>query len=50
MNPCPCGYYGDSLRACTCSEPTVTRYQKRLSGSPLDCIDIRVDVPCVEYE
>ncbi len=50
MNPCPCGYYGDSLRACTCSESTVTRYQKRLSGPLLDRHDIHVEVPRVDYE
>ena len=50
MNPCPCGYYGDSVRACTCSESMVSKYQKRLSGPLLDRIDIHVDVPRVEYE
>lgn len=50
MNPCPCGYYGDNLRACTCSEATVSRYQKRLSGPLLDRIDIHVEVPRVDYE
>lgn len=50
MNPCPCGYYGDSLRACTCSPMTVTRYQKRISGPLLDRIDIYIDVPRVDYE
>jgi magnesium chelatase family protein len=49
MNPCPCGYYGDSLRACTCSETMVTRYQKRLSGPLLDRIDLHLDVPRVDY-
>ncbi len=49
MDPCPCGSYGDSLRACTCSESTVTRYQKRLSGSLLDRIDIYVEVTRVQY-
>ena len=47
---CPCGYYGDSLRACTCTETLVTRYQKRLSGPLLDRIDIHLEVPRVEYE
>lgn len=47
---CPCGYYGDTLRACICSETAVTRYQKRLSGPLLDRIDIHLDVPRVEYE
>ncbi|MBI4201482.1 MAG: YifB family Mg chelatase-like AAA ATPase, partial [Chloroflexi bacterium] len=32
MNPCPCGYYGDPQKACTCSPTMVTRYQKRISG------------------
>jgi len=49
MNPCPCGYYGDSLRECTCSPATVTRYQKRISGPLLDRIDIHIEVPRVDY-
>jgi magnesium chelatase family protein len=50
MNPCPCGYFGDPHRACTCSPATVTRYQRRISGPLLDRIDIHVDVPRVEFE
>jgi magnesium chelatase family protein len=50
MNPCPCGYYGDALKACTCSSGTVTKYQHRISGPLLDRIDIHVDVPRVDYE
>jgi magnesium chelatase family protein len=50
MNPCPCGYFGDPVKECPCSPAIVTRYQKRLSGSPLDRIDIHVEVPRVEYE
>ena len=50
MNPCPCGYYGDPIKACTCSAAAVTRYQKRLSGPILDRIDIQVSVPRVEFE
>ena len=50
MNPCPCGYFGDLARACTCSSSTVTRYQKRISGPLLDRIDIHLDVPRVDYE
>ncbi len=50
MNPCPCGYYGDSVKPCTCSPGTVTKYQKRISGPLLDRIDIHIEVPRVEYE
>ena len=50
MNPCPCGYYGDPIKACTCTSANITRYQKRLSGPLLDRIDIHVEVPRVDYE
>lgn len=50
MNPCPCGYYGDPVRPCTCSSSTVTRYQKRISGPLMDRIDIHMQVPRVEYQ
>jgi magnesium chelatase family protein len=50
MNPCPCGYFGDPRRECTCTSATVTRYQKRISGPLLDRIDIHVEVPRVEFE
>ena len=50
MNPCPCGYYGDLVRECTCSATAIARYQKRISGPLLDRIDIHVEVPRVDYE
>ncbi len=50
MNPCPCGYYGDPTRQCTCSSSAVTRYQHRISGPLMDRIDIFADVPRVDYE
>jgi len=50
MNPCPCGYYGDPVRECTCSATAISRYQKRISGPLLDRIDIHVEVPRVDYE
>ena len=50
MNPCPCGFYGDPHRACTCSPGLVSRYQKRISGPFLDRVDIFVEVPHIDYE
>jgi magnesium chelatase family protein len=50
QNPCPCGWYGDPVKECTCSPAMVSRYQKRISGPLLDRIDIHVKVPRVEYE
>jgi magnesium chelatase family protein len=50
MNPCPCGYFGDSGRECTCAPGLVSRYQKRISGPLLDRIDIHLEVPRVDFE
>jgi magnesium chelatase family protein len=50
MNPCPCGYYGDAVKPCTCSSSTVTKYQKRISGPLLDRIEIYTEVPRVDYD
>lgn len=49
-NPCPCGYYGDIKKRCTCLPGMIARYQKRISGPILDRIDIHVDVPSVETQ
>ena len=45
MNPCPCGYLGDSEKNCTCSDFQVKQYRSKLSGPLLDRIDIVIDVP-----
>ena len=50
MYPCPCGYFSDTERDCTCSHQTVTRYPKRISGPMLDRIDIHIEVPRVDFE
>ncbi|RMF25639.1 MAG: ATP-binding protein [Deltaproteobacteria bacterium] len=50
MNPCPCGYYGTSVRACGCPESAIVRYRARVSGPLLDRIDLYVEVPRLEFE
>ncbi|HEU5314595.1 MAG TPA: YifB family Mg chelatase-like AAA ATPase [Chloroflexota bacterium] len=50
MNPCPCGYLGDTERVCVCTDGAVARYRRRISGPLLDRIDIHVEVPRVPYE
>jgi magnesium chelatase family protein len=50
MNPCPCGWLNDPQKACGCVPAIVTKYQKRISGSLLDRIDIHIEVPRVDYE
>jgi len=50
MNPCPCGYYGDPFRQCTCPPSLVSRYQRRISGPFIDRVDIFVEVPHIDYE
>jgi magnesium chelatase family protein len=44
MNPCPCGYLGDSERACHCAPEQIQRYRARISGPLLDRIDLHVPV------
>ncbi|MFZ5858006.1 MAG: ATP-binding protein [Chloroflexota bacterium] len=48
--PCPCGYFQDAQKPCTCAPAVVTKYQKRISGPLLDRIDIHIEVPRVDYE
>ncbi len=49
-NPCPCGFFGDETRNCTCNPGAITRYQKRISGPILDRIDMHISVPAVKVE
>ncbi len=50
MNPCPCGYYTDPNKECTCTPPQIQRYLSRISGPLLDRIDIQIEVPAVKYQ
>jgi magnesium chelatase family protein len=49
MNPCQCGYAGDTNGRCRCTLPSVRRYLSRISGPLLDRIDLHVEVPRLEY-
>jgi magnesium chelatase family protein len=48
MNPCPCGYYGDSVKNCLCTPYQIKRFYKKLSGPIVDRIDMVIDVPRIK--
>ncbi|HEU4780516.1 MAG TPA: YifB family Mg chelatase-like AAA ATPase [Steroidobacteraceae bacterium] len=50
MNPCPCGYLGETSGRCRCAPPEIARYRSRISGPLLDRIDLRVEVPALPSE
>lgn len=50
LNPCPCGYYGDTQRQCTCTPERISRYLEKISGPLLDRIDLQVEVPRIDYD
>ena len=50
MNPCPCGYLGDSEKQCSCSDFQIKQYRAKLSGPLLDRIDIVIDVPRLKLD
>lgn len=50
MNPCPCGFYTDPSKECTCAPPQIQRYMAKISGPLLDRIDIHIEVPAVKYK
>jgi len=47
MNPCPCGYDGDTSGRCRCRPEQIKRYQDKLSGPLLDRIDLHITVPAL---
>ena len=47
MNPCPCGYFGSSQRACRCTPYEIRKYADRISGPLLDRIDLQIEVDSV---
>lgn len=48
MNPCPCGYYGDPAKECTCTTGQIENYRHRISGPILDRIDMIINVEKVK--
>ena len=50
MNPCPCGYFTDPGKECTCAPPQIQKYMAKISGPLLDRIDIHIEVPAVKYK
>lgn len=50
MNPCPCGFYGDTTRECRCTPGIIQRYLAKVSGPLLDRIDLHIEVPAVPYK
>jgi len=51
MNPCPCGYFGnsDGKHSCNCAYTAIQKYRSRISGPLMDRIDIQIEVPAVKY-
>ncbi|MBU1092741.1 ATP-binding protein, partial [Patescibacteria group bacterium] len=50
QNPCPCGYFGDPQKSCTCSAGQIHNYQRKISGPMLDRIDLCIQVPRISYD
>ncbi|MEA1909736.1 MAG: YifB family Mg chelatase-like AAA ATPase [Patescibacteria group bacterium] len=50
QNPCPCGFYGDKEKTCTCTAGQIQNYQKKVSGPLLDRIDLQIQVLRLPYE
>lgn len=50
MNPCPCGYLGDSRHVCKCHAMAIEKYMGRISGPLLDRIDLHIEVPAVPFQ
>jgi magnesium chelatase family protein len=50
MNPCRCGFAGESKRICRCSLEQLQRYRARLSGPIIDRFDLHVNLPPVAVQ
>jgi magnesium chelatase family protein len=50
MNPCPCGFFGDTAHECRCTGAIIQRYLGKISGPLLDRIDLHIEVPAVPFK
>ncbi len=50
MNPCPCGFLGDTKHECSCNQGQINKYLSKISGPLLDRMDIHIEVSPVYYE
>jgi len=46
--PCPCGYYGDPVRECTCTAEEIVAFQQRIAEFVTGCFAIHIEVPRVD--
>src|SRR3972149_2174725 len=47
---CPCGYYTDPSRECTCTPHQIQKYLGKISGPLLDRIDLHIEVPALKWK
>ncbi|MEO0074534.1 MAG: YifB family Mg chelatase-like AAA ATPase [candidate division WOR-3 bacterium] len=50
MNPCPCGYFSDPNKQCSCTIHMIKKYRAKISGPLMDRIDVHIEVPSIKYE
>ncbi len=50
MNPCPCGFLGDSIRDCDCTPQEIRSYRSKMSGPLRDRIDMHIQIGRISRE
>jgi len=50
LNPCPCGYKGDKTKECVCTQGSLAKYRRKISGPIIDRIDMWIEVPRIDLE